>query len=79
MHSRLSNEEIINNISRFVNETIILPAASYDYKQALRLLLNGYNTYEEVINWYNNQDNVKDGVNQLDTLFRQAFNGGEKK
>lgn len=66
-------KEIIKNVSEFLKLPII-PIATYEYKKSLQALLSGYN-YEAVIKWYEEQPNVESGTQQLDKIFRQAFNG----
>ena len=69
----MSSEEIIKNVSEFLKQPI-LPIATYEYKKSLDALLCG-EKYETVINWYNSQPNVNVAIEQLDRVFRQAFNG----
>ena len=47
-------EKIINNISYFISKFPIVGGYGFDYKQALRILLQGGN-YDEVCKWYINQ------------------------
>lgn len=44
----------LNNIMQFVENTIIIGGHGYEYREAIRMLYEGYE-YDEVLNWYNTE------------------------
>lgn len=48
----MSDSEKLNNVYNFINSAVIYPGYGYDYKNAIKLLING-NDFDFVLNWYN--------------------------